>query len=117
MSIVHDPPANVPFTQPVSISPVPIYSCPSSSPVRHRMLYSSAVLFVVKQVKTLLDAVGSASTLSSRKVETSDPAELDEAYLVSALGLSDTDGPTKAAATDAPEKKAFARPKGPGRKR
>ena len=81
------------------------------------MLYSSAVLFVVKQVKTLLDAVCSASTMPSRKVETSDPAELDEAYLVAALGLSDTDGPTKAAAADAPEKKPFARPKGPGRKR
>ena len=82
------------------------------------MLYSSAVLAVAKQVKEVLAAVGSTSTMPSRKVETSDPAELDEAFLATTLGLSEAEGPTKAAAaTDSGDKKAFARPKGPGRRR
>ena len=97
---------------------VPIYSCPTSSPVRHRMLYSSAALFVARHVKEKLAAAGSASTVPSRKVETDDPTELDERYLVTALGLSDAEGPTKAAVSGADtEVRKFARPKGPGRKR
>ncbi|KAI0748322.1 hypothetical protein C8Q80DRAFT_1219518 [Daedaleopsis nitida] len=107
------------FTAPPRREIVPIYSCPSASPVRHRMLYSSAVLFVVKEVKEMLAASGSSSTVSSRKVETSDPAELDEKYLASELGLAGADASTSVAghSTDAPVKTAFARPKGPGRKR
>ena len=82
------------------------------------MLYSSAILVVVKEVKDFLAAAGSTSTLSSRKVETSDPTELDEKYLVAELGWTASDAPTSTAGpgTDGPAK-AFARPKGPGRKR
>ncbi|TBU35777.1 hypothetical protein BD311DRAFT_680384 [Dichomitus squalens] len=106
------------ITSPPRREVVPIYSCPSASPVRHRMLYSSAVLFVVKEVKEFLSSTGSTSTLSSRKVETSDPSELDEKYLVSELGLAGADVPTSAASGPAEggDRKPFARPKGPGRK-
>ena len=81
------------------------------------MLYSSSALSVTKQVKEVLAAAGSSSTMASRRVETSDPAELDETYLVTALGLSETEGPTKAVPTVAEDKKPFARPKRPGRRR
>ncbi len=81
------------------------------------MLYSSAVLFVVKEVKGFLESAGSTSTLSSRKVETSDPSELDEKYLVAELGLAGSDAPTVASGpADNGDKKPFARPRGPARK-
>ncbi|KAH9945940.1 actin depolymerizing protein [Epithele typhae] len=105
------------YTSPSSRLVVPIYSCPPSSAVRHRMLYSSAVLTVVKQVKDLLAAERSSSILAARKIETSDPAELDEAYLVSSLGLSDTTAAASALPATDGDKKPFARPKGPGRRR
>ncbi|KAI8998459.1 actin depolymerizing protein [Trametes punicea] len=99
---------------------VPIYSCPSASPVRHRMLYSSAVLSVVRNVQELLRSSGSASTLASRRVETSDPSELDEKYLVAELGLAGPDASASAAGLPievSDNKPKFARPKGPGRRR
>ncbi|KAI0780732.1 actin depolymerizing protein [Trametes elegans] len=98
---------------------VPIYSCPSASPVRHRMLYSSAVLSVVRDVKALLDSAGSTSSVASRKVETSEPSELDEKFLIAELGLDRSDASAGAASlpTESTDKKPFARPKGPGRRR
>ncbi|KAH9857081.1 actin depolymerizing protein [Lenzites betulinus] len=106
-------------TSPPRREVVPIYSCPSASPVRHRMLYSSAVLSVVREVKELLSSSGSSSTLASRKVETSDPSELDEKYLIAELGLSGSVAATATAgvSSEGSDKKPFARPKGPGRKR
>ncbi|KAI1794554.1 hypothetical protein LXA43DRAFT_995571 [Ganoderma leucocontextum] len=107
------------ITSPPHREIVPIYSCPSASPVRHRMLYSSAVIFVVKEVKEFLASAGGTSTLSSRKVETSDPSELDEKYLVTELGLAGSEAPTVAATSgpaDNGDKKLFARPRGPARK-
>ena len=82
------------------------------------MLYSSAVLFVVKEVKEFLSSTGSTSTLSSRKVETSDPSELDEKYLILELGLTGADDTAHTAGgpTEGGDKKAFARPRGPARK-
>ncbi|KAI9057859.1 actin depolymerizing protein [Trametes sanguinea] len=106
------------ITSPPRREIVPIYSCPSASPVRHRMLYSSAVLSVVRDVKELLNATGSTSTLAARKVETSDPSELDEKYLISELGLAESGGPAQGAPAEVSDNKPkFARPKGPGRKR
>ena len=82
------------------------------------MLYSSAVLFVVKEVKEFLSSTGSSSTLASRKVETSDPSELDEKYLISELGLAEGNTPANPAGGPAEggDRKPFARPKGPSRK-
>ncbi|CDO72895.1 hypothetical protein BN946_scf185002.g80 [Trametes cinnabarina] len=106
------------LTSPPRREIVPIYSCPSASPVRHRMLYSSAVLSVVNDVKELLSSSGSTSTLASRKVETSDPLELDEKYLISELGLGSAGAPAQGVQAEASDiKPKFARPKGPGRKR
>ncbi|EIW60075.1 actin depolymerizing protein [Trametes versicolor FP-101664 SS1] len=107
------------ITSPPRRDVVPIYSCPSASAVRHRMLYSSAVLSVVREVKELLSSSGSSSTIASRKVETSDPSELDEKYLIAELGLSSTgaSAATAGVPTEGSDKKPFARPKGPGRKR
>ncbi|KAI0332117.1 actin depolymerizing protein [Cubamyces sp. BRFM 1775] len=108
------------ITSPPRREIVPIYSCPSASPVRHRMLYSSAALSVVRNVKDILGSSGSTSTLASRKVETSDPSELDEKYLAAELGLVGSDAPTGATGlpSELPDNKPkFARPKGPGRKR
>jgi twinfilin-like protein len=78
------------------------------------MVYASGANGVYQTAKILLE--GSTSVLATRKLETSDPREIDEAYLRMALGY----GSSKAAgSTVSPplEKKPFARPKGPGRKR
>ncbi|PCH38158.1 actin depolymerizing protein [Wolfiporia cocos MD-104 SS10] len=97
-----------------------IYSCPSSSPIKHRMLYSSGCAVLVNQAKEILAASGSESKVASRRVETSDPSELDGSFLALSLGLTDgaeAGNPRAAAPTAAGEKAAFARPKGPGRRR
>lgn len=95
-----------------------IYSCPSSSPIKHRMLYSSGASSVLQSAKGILSLSPGSSALAARRIETSDPAELTEEYLIAELGLDSA----AAAASSIPttldgEKKAFARPKGPGRKR
>ncbi|KAF7985003.1 hypothetical protein HWV62_9988 [Athelia sp. TMB] len=98
-----------------------IYSCPSSSAIKHRMIYSSGASSVFTHSKTVLPPSTSAAALASRKVETSDPTELNEAYLVAELGLSAGGGgetPGSGAATPREEeKKLFARPKPAGRRR
>ncbi|KAF9483870.1 actin depolymerizing protein [Pholiota conissans] len=90
-----------------------IYSCPSVSPIKHRMLYSSGSTTTYQAAKHLLASLTPTVTLATRKIETSDPKELDEAYLITELGLSLIDDST--AAANLP--KAFARPKGPPRRR
>ncbi|EPQ58361.1 actin depolymerizing protein [Gloeophyllum trabeum ATCC 11539] len=90
-----------------------IYSCPSASPIKHRMLYSSGSSGVYAAAKSLL--ASSQSQVAGRKVETSDPAELTEGYLESELGLGD--GEQKAAPAAVGSGGGFARPKGPGRRR
>ena len=83
------------------------------------MLYSSGALMTLNLSKTLLP------DLAARKIETTDPAELDEAYLVAHLDLAKLSlqsGDLASAAGKGPnrfgeEGKSFARPKGPGRKR
>ncbi|KAJ3799410.1 hypothetical protein GGU11DRAFT_870729 [Lentinula aff. detonsa] len=96
-----------------------IYSCPAVSPVKHRMLYSSGCTGVFQAAKTLL--AQSSSHFSARKVETSDPTELDEAYLRSELSFdtiaaSGGNGATiKSPLGDTA--KSFAKPRGPARRR
>ncbi|KAH9934699.1 actin depolymerizing protein [Fomitopsis serialis] len=94
-----------------------IYSCPSSSPVKNRMLYSSGFISTCLDAKKILELAGSVATITARKIETSDPSELDEKYLAVELGRDGVAAASAAAPVVQDEKKAFARPKGPGRKR
>lgn len=97
-----------------------IYSCPTTSPVRHRMLYSSAAMSTYLAAKDFLVETGSIFPLATKRIETSDPAELDETFLKAGLNH---DGPTGAivnnngARQDDPAKPSFAKPKGPVRRR
>ncbi|GAA6064515.1 hypothetical protein JCM10212_003119 [Sporobolomyces blumeae] len=113
-----------------------IYSCPPSSPVKPRLVYSSAVLVFYKYA-----AKEFAGIDILKKLETADPTEVTPSWIDSELGplanpsqpaSASTDG--SAAGTDrsgvgsgastpvgtAPmpkEEKAFARPSRPGRRR
>ncbi|QRW27468.1 cofilin/tropomyosin-type actin-binding protein [Rhizoctonia solani] len=51
------------------------YTCPSSSPVKYRMLYSSGVASLVNDVKA------QAGITVAKRLESSDPTELDLAWL------------------------------------
>lgn len=82
------------------------------------MIYSSAVLSTHRAGKSLLG--DAAEFVVERKIETSEPQDINEEFLKFELGLSASTPATSGAATPAvadEEKKAFARPKGPGRKR
>lgn len=88
------------------------------------MIYSSAALSVHHAVKALL-ADCTSSVLASRKVETSDPSEVNEEFLVSELRLHGERVPEAGTAAvssggsaklGSDEPKPFARPKGPGRR-
>lgn len=92
------------------LDPVFIYSCPAQSPVKFRMIYSSGSLTTHLLAKENFKT----STLVARKVETSDPQDLNEDYLKTVLGLKTEPAANK---LDAGEKKPFARPKGPPRRR
>jgi len=94
--------------------PVFIYSCPSSSPVKHRMLYSSGSTTTYQSAKTILSSSTPSIAIASRKVETSDPKELDEAYLRTELGYDNPPSDTPAVSS---QPKGFAKPKGPPRRR
>lgn len=59
------------------------------------------------------------SSLSDRKIETSDPGELNEAFLVEELRLGKSSSPTESGASTprtGGQPTGFARPKGPGRR-
>lgn len=100
-----------------------IYSCPSTSPIKHRMLYSSGASSVFQASGSILSS-RTSSYLAGRKIETSDPKELDEMYIMTELGriASGTfaDGEnngTMGSKGLSDDKKPFARPKGPSKKR
>ncbi|KIM55952.1 hypothetical protein SCLCIDRAFT_1220783 [Scleroderma citrinum Foug A] len=90
-----------------------IYSCPSSSPIKYRMVYSSGALLIFREAKTLLESTSNFS-LAARKIETSDPSEITEAYLKQELGFSEGIGNDS---YNSGTRAAFTRPKGPGRRR
>jgi twinfilin-like protein len=102
-----------------------IYSCPTNAPVKFRMVYSSGVSSVFLAAKKILLASSTVDIhIAARKIETSDPAEINENFLIAELGLekrskSQDDighiGHVTHMKTD--EQKLFARPKGPGRRR
>lgn len=81
------------------------------------MLYSSGARGAFATAKTILAADISSSVLADRKIETSDPKELDESYLVVELGLGNgASGDSGTGTPNDENKKPFARPKGPGRR-
>ncbi|RDB21542.1 Twinfilin [Hypsizygus marmoreus] len=99
-----------------------IYSCPSSSPIKDRMIYSSGVTSTYLAGQKLLLETSPAVHFASRKIETSVPGEIDEAHLIAELGFQDgsIEGrklPDISAALKDGSEKPFARPKGPARKR
>ena len=90
------------------------------------MVYSSGVSSVFLTAKGILSASSSSVDVhfASRKIETSDPAEINESFLISELGLEnpkkltknpDDSGQAMQMKTD--DQKLFARPRGPGRRR
>ncbi|CAK5279342.1 unnamed protein product [Mycena citricolor] len=97
-----------------------IYSCPNTCPVKQRMVYASGFNSVFLNAKNLLESA--SSSLHNRKIETSTPDEIDEAFLRSEYDFaSGTSTPAGSAVTTpnttgGPEQKPFARPKGPKRR-
>jgi twinfilin len=84
------------------------------------MLYSSGALGVFASAKTILGSE-SSSVLASKKIETSDPKEIDEAFIRAELGVDGGESvPGSGVGTLSlrdDEKRPFAKPKGPGRRR
>ncbi|KAF9567572.1 actin depolymerizing protein [Agrocybe pediades] len=87
-----------------------IYSCPSTSSVKYRMLYSTGTLSTYQAAQRILSSLSPAISLHPRKIETSDPKELSEQLLKEELGVVNEE-----VKDDAP--KRFAKPKGPPRRR
>jgi twinfilin-like protein len=94
------------------------------------MVYSSGASSVFQAAKSILSPFLSSSTstvsshLTNKKIETSDPRELDEAYLRAELGPLGTGSSASQEAIGAgtlkeagEDKKPFARPRGPARRR
>ncbi|KAF5373181.1 hypothetical protein D9758_001635 [Tetrapyrgos nigripes] len=107
-----------------------IYSCPSTSPVKHRMIYSSGSAAVAHGLKTILSSSSSSISVASRRIETSDPSEVDEEFIKDGLGYDGVGGGSQEQAGStvissvegrAPlpseDRKAFAKPRGPARRR
>ncbi|KAI0306493.1 actin depolymerizing protein [Multifurca ochricompacta] len=90
-----------------------IYSCPSTSPVKHRMLYSSGSSSVYQTAKSLLPSL----LLVPRKVETSDPHELGASFLRAELGQRNDLNRVETANNAGIPEEAFARPRGPPKRR
>lgn len=85
-----------------------VYVCPTTSSIKSRMLYSCAVAFAVQRAKELGVPV-------SRRIESSDPAELTDAFVRDELNPKT--GESDVQQTSHAESRPFARPKGPARKR
>ncbi|KAH9484130.1 Twinfilin [Psilocybe cubensis] len=91
-----------------------IYSCPSQSPVKNRMIYSSGSASTFEAAKGILTSLSPSTTIASRKIETSDPTELTLAYIKEELGLSQVEQPPQSKIQTS---KGFAKPRGPPRRR
>ena len=78
-----------------------VYSCPATSPVRSRMLYSSSSRGVVNRAEAELGLT------IVKRLQTSDPQDITPSYIASEID------PSSAAK---PEAATFSRPKRPGRK-
>ncbi|VDB83083.1 unnamed protein product [Peniophora sp. CBMAI 1063] len=87
-----------------------IYACPSSSPIKHRMLYSAGAASVFSTAKSLLPT----GRLAPRKLETSDPTELGSKFFKDELGSASES--TSRTGTPGAGSGGFARPRGPARR-
>ncbi|KAF9453252.1 actin depolymerizing protein [Macrolepiota fuliginosa MF-IS2] len=98
-----------------------IYSCPSSSPIKHRMLYSSGSGSTLRWIKELLASTAPTAQLASRKIETSEPQELTEEYIIEELGLKDSEDAEDSGGgvgwKSSDVQKPFAKPRGPPKRR
>ncbi|KAI0093581.1 actin depolymerizing protein [Irpex rosettiformis] len=108
------------WAQPTRRDIVFIYSCPSSSSIKHRMLYSSSFISTSRAADKLL--IDAPTKQLSRRLQTSDPKEIDERYLRADLasvltGAGGAEGSASVGGNaQGAEKPAFARPKGPVRR-
>jgi len=84
-----------------------IYACPSASPIKSRMLYSSGVTGLVFEALR-------RDVVVAKRVETSEPEDLDIAFIKSELEPVSTPSNTLIVGD---ENKLFAKPRGPTRKR
>ncbi|KZV69454.1 actin depolymerizing protein [Peniophora sp. CONT] len=91
-----------------------IYTCPSSSPIKHRMLYSAGAASVFSTAKSLLPP----GRLASRKLETSDPSELSSKFFRDELGsgAESAAGSRSGSGTPGAGGGGFAKPRGPARR-
>ncbi|KAL1729254.1 hypothetical protein EV714DRAFT_273871 [Schizophyllum commune] len=95
-----------------------IYSCPSGSPIKYRMLYASGALMIQRGAQAILNEASTKSHIATRKIETSDPSTIDEALLVSELDLvsTRTSSDIVGATPNPPPTTTFAKPRGPPRR-
>ncbi|ESK94229.1 protein tyrosine kinase [Moniliophthora roreri MCA 2997] len=111
-----------------------IYSCPTTTPIKHRMLYSSGALIFFREVQAKIKSTASSepsTVVNTRKIETSEPTELDEAFLLSELRYDGSnqaesqqlgsEGSVPGSGARTPlgtvEEKKFAKPRGPARRK
>ncbi|KAF8163181.1 hypothetical protein B0H34DRAFT_311846 [Crassisporium funariophilum] len=92
-----------------------IYSCPTNSPTKYRMIYSSGATSTFQGAKNILNASSSSVSLLPRRFETSDPLELDEKFFNAEFDLENS--VTNAVTPTVGPTKGFAKPKGPPRRR
>jgi twinfilin len=96
------------------------------------MLYSSGALVFFREVQAKIKSTGTSSVVNTRKIETSEPTELDEAFLLSELRYdgsakaesqqlggegSATPGSGARTPLGTAEEKKFAKPRGPARRK
>ncbi|KAF8889772.1 hypothetical protein CPB84DRAFT_1683767 [Gymnopilus junonius] len=89
-----------------------IYCCPFRSPIKNRMLYSSGSSATYEAAKTILTSLSLVVSIFPRKIETSDPTELNSTFLEREFGIT-----ALPASTTTLPLKGFARPRGPPRRR
>lgn len=86
-----------------------IYSCPSKSPVKSRLIYSSSSSSVSSKASELGISL-------DKKIETSDPEEINDEYIKSELGIL-SDSTKNAGPSNSNPVTGFARPARPGRRK
>ncbi|TEB35924.1 hypothetical protein FA13DRAFT_1727473 [Coprinellus micaceus] len=79
------------------------------------MIYASGTGTTFNSAKVLLDSP--SVVIAPRRIETSDPKEVDEAFINTELGRSKDGSATPVEQVVAPTTKPFAKPRGPGRRR
>lgn len=108
---LHDHPSTL--TSPTLVL---IYSCPDSTPLKQRMLYSTnagGLFRTARQLPAFAPGAvarptgGARLVFMLRRVETTDPREVDEAFLRAALGLDDGEEAVQMERLPGMDEKAF----------